>query len=861
MTTPSTFPLWSTSPDWQSIALVQHFRPFPVTAAKELLVTSTVHFSNSTEERSLNGSLVNDQANATEQLPGHDEEHNVRTEENCVHNDGQVPAGCQSEPLAATQTHVAEAAVLLRPRSQRYRRRLPAVLVHRCGPQSSYLGATPLSPASQAAPSDNEDHPLTSVIDTYDTPILQLASSPFVNSGRLDGGATGMLVRLETVTHLINLTLDPEYYYGSSSPTYNVSRIAELNKEYTEGRRHVDVALDPFHWGRAAVVDEGGGVWMWWEEKDRGNDRRLTHAMKLLKLRSPVSDPEDGFFRVAFGVRPDTLLILSRDSVVQIDTAQTLTSNHRSATLLSLRDPTEKFSAIERTASLRGGVFTYVCTNKHVMWIDQHGGAQNPLLRWRHDMGGEQDETLQLVVISSRDVPHAGGETVLVQQPSSGRVHGVLGADHGLAALVSEPWALSAPQTGRFSTLHAFAPPAHEKGRSIVTLVALGDKNISVGEMFLTDHDAVAGSSGSSPTIFRASEVPKLATEQTASEAPTPTAPVKDWVIPARWAWLSINDDAAIPSADVGEMKAYFMDPEENMKVVTTRAELAHAACSGPLTVHPHILNSINYDESFSASDIASVPLSSHFAYSATTGTLLGDAPGDLSASPPEEDQGPAARRLRSDLLLSSKIVYPTDPLPREDVKDGGPNVDDLFAEATGQLSLTDRVPDLSFAVLPPPPRVTASDYHEHSKIYAPSRSDMSTAHALLRDWKLGADPLQYEWTPSEPSASLPPLGRSVTSPPPRQFSPRPPYVSAPRPVSPLPRLHAQSSPVRRFPVSSFATQTLPILTPGHRPASPTVPSDPDVFPHTQIERGAYGARPEASAKVRRKPIKRRHGF
>jgi hypothetical protein len=45
-------------------------------------------------------------------------------------------------------------------------------------------------------------------------------------------------------------------------------------------------------------------------------------------------------------------------------------------------------------------------------------------------------------------------------------------------------------------------------------------------------------------------------------------------------------------------------------------------------------------------------------------------------------------------------------------------------------------------------------------------------------------------------------------------------------------------------------------------PPSPTVLSDPDTFPQTQIERGTYGARPEATTKAsKKKATKRRHGF
>lgn len=42
----------------------------------------------------------------------------------------------------------------------------------------------------------------------------------------------------------------------------------------------MDVVLDPATWSRALVVDEGGGIWMWWEDKEiRGG--RLEKVMNL----------------------------------------------------------------------------------------------------------------------------------------------------------------------------------------------------------------------------------------------------------------------------------------------------------------------------------------------------------------------------------------------------------------------------------------------------------------------------------------------------------------------------------------------------------------------------------------------------
>jgi hypothetical protein len=93
-------------------------------------------------------------------------------------------------------------------------------------------------------------------------------------------GGTSLAVRLENITHLINLIPNHEFSSSSSSPSHTVTRVAQIDRSYTEGRQHVDIALDPHNWGCVAIVDEGGGVWLWWEEKELVGNRRV----KVTKL-------------------------------------------------------------------------------------------------------------------------------------------------------------------------------------------------------------------------------------------------------------------------------------------------------------------------------------------------------------------------------------------------------------------------------------------------------------------------------------------------------------------------------------------------------------------------------------------------
>jgi hypothetical protein len=58
------------------------------------------------------------------------------------------------------------------------------------------------------------------------------------------------------------------------------TRVGELEYTATENRRHVDAVLDEATWSKALIVDEGGGVWLWWEEKVEVRER-LAKTMKL----------------------------------------------------------------------------------------------------------------------------------------------------------------------------------------------------------------------------------------------------------------------------------------------------------------------------------------------------------------------------------------------------------------------------------------------------------------------------------------------------------------------------------------------------------------------------------------------------
>lgn len=326
-----------------------------------------------------------------------------------------------------------------------------------------------------------------------------------------------------------------------------------------------------------------------------------------MKLRSPIADTKEGFFRVAFGTRPDTVLLMSRYSVEELDadvstkcqdgaeSTQPEAKSTRSSTLVSLPTSAEMMTALDRTAPLRDSAFIYVCTTKHVLWIDQ-SASHSPVLRWRHELGGQTDPELQLVVVASPESSEPREDAVLVYQPTSGRVHATLSSNSSPAALVSGPWTLTVPQMGVINNLLPFYPPKYERLSGIIKLVVTGDEGFSVGKLSTAglerlgmDHDSFfsvtllrdpssLGSSVPSAAVS-SSPVVKSASDKTAEDAQ------REQVLQARWAWLRgyqaiidtlltpgiNNEPSAIQQFSVTDFSRLLREDEGLVNTITTR--------------------------------------------------------------------------------------------------------------------------------------------------------------------------------------------------------------------------------------------------------------------------------------------------
>lgn len=308
-----------------------------------------------------------------------------------------------------------------------------------------------------------------------------------------------------------------------------------------------------------------------------------------------------------------------------------------------------------------------------------------------------------------------------------------------------------------------------------------------------------------------------------------------------------------------------------------------------PPETRSHILRAINYSPATSVNDLQSTQVGRHYPFTAANGSLLDTRPVeshsnvhgrlDRNRASVDTQQQRSHLGLHNDLLLSSQVVYSKDPAPQavpaHPVASQDPTtVDELFAQAAGQLSLDDRTPILSFGILPRPRSSTdveAPDYTEQYSGATATAADVSAAHGLLLDWELGTNPRLHEWKSARsealPSTAAPRRERPNTAIPPSSAVPRDPVHtsivrSRSRPVSPLPRLYPHSSPMRA-PVAASSTESLPLYSPvvAQSPPSPSVLSDKDTFVQTQVERGAHGARPEVAVKaIKKKATKRRHG-
>lgn len=199
------------------------------------------------------------------------------------------------------------------------------------------------------------------------------------------------------------------------------------------------------------------------------------------RVRQPVDDGD--FYRVSFGARSDTVLVLSRRKLIAIDIsvrrylsylslssdAQN-TSGPRYEDLICLDDGSQ-FTGLDRSAAARHAAFTCLTTTRQLIWIDEFRPGYSPL-RWDHDFGGGSATDIALAVIGqpqhSMGQGQTGEELVVLSSSSVEYVLGVRISTGSKLAVACLPWCVQLESHG------------HQALRSLVPLQPLANHSASV---------------------------------------------------------------------------------------------------------------------------------------------------------------------------------------------------------------------------------------------------------------------------------------------------------------------------------------------------------------------------------------------
>ncbi|WWD22865.1 hypothetical protein CI109_107360 [Kwoniella shandongensis] len=698
------------------------------------------------------------------------------------------------------------------------------------GEVGHYLNISPFIPASKRSYITKVDPrqrlrfaPTTKVVERFPTPILQLCSSPVVSSSRIDRESTALIVRLQSTTHLLNIVPEHSYMPPTTSPSVTSIRAAQLSYEDTEGRRHVDVALDTGAWSRALIVDEGGGVWLWWEEKERRGPRDdMEKVMNLRKVRSAVTDQKHQFFRVTFGTRPGTALVISSRKAITIDIDD---PDHPATTLLELRGKDRYFTSLDKTAQERGLSHSVLCTTHEVIWLDE-SQPDTPLLSWKHDYGAGKNRDLEVTAGPGVGTKDTG---VLLHSRSQPMIMVFHTTKSSPLRSLSQPYAftlrqkqsttilpLNLPSIRQFTTLISIAPDGALYSSSMLTL-----KNKT--EPRYTKH--------SRPLVSDVKAIWNEDVHSLASSSRTKVgvgegwekmAKVKSKEMNFRWAWLEINQPFRAVS-DEGEIGGWFSSEEFERHLRELDAPLEHLMTAGDLArdslysqsskIHSHLLAPLPIHTQAVATTLESldkVDVSRRLPVAAGISSSLSvyqDARPPIegsSATPsvmtifnqlqqsfPTSMENTArsrmdAAQLALDLALS-RLVLSSDDLSIVRVKEsqaqqerersGTPvEPDDLFAQAAGQLSLKEKEPPkIKFHFLTPRPN--ANENEIDGEAVSESLEDGLqglTARGLMNDWKLGEDPTEWRWSSWRKDDDTNLIGQTQSSYPNRVIKPLP---------------------------------------------------------------------------------------
>ncbi|RXK40685.1 hypothetical protein M231_01936 [Tremella mesenterica] len=749
----------------------------------------------------------------------------------------------------------------------------PKLLAFPMGQVGHHLNISPFVRPKRQAHVNRRDlgrfEPIAKPMERFETPILQLEWSPATSGHRTDRESTILAVRLQAKTILIDILPNPAAGPKSNFNPVRTERVAQLTYEQTEGRRHADIALDPLHWGRFLMVDIAGGVWLWQQEHIEV-DEKLQRVSKVRKLREPLAEAQDEFFRIAFGTTSGTALIMSSRQLTILDIES---PSQTSLVLLQLSGPVRRFTALEKTALRRNAAVTCVATTFEVMWVDETLPGI-PQLSWRHEYGNGSVKVMLLLAI-----PNFQSETILLSSSS---------LPHILAFYITNsfpvrsihpphPMSVSKPEKGELCSLVSLPWQGTEKDPRFVLVGLQEDGSISAVRL----QRAIRRSSRSlHPLVKWNEEVEALAklSEKSISDDIDGRAIRKSRVFDAHRAWRKINPSISSSTGDIFSVQAleqYAREIDAPFENFVTAADLVRDVTSEEQeSVRSHLLKSIQVDPDTLPADLSrleNLDFSRHlptvYSLRHPIARFLNDTPWNL-----EEilQIFPAPRQkayiqkyeahvysLSLDLALSSVILHTDDfSSSTQGIRSDSQitsisSPEDAFASATARLTLNEASPPpLTFHVLSPniqpPPGQTENTLESDPPSFQNTLDD-PTVKSLLSEWVIGENPKSYQW-----KSWLDPSHPDLLSPRQRRIRPHPsPRTTILHGVDSTLIVKSENAQVvgKGVPTILRATASVPMILPT-RASSPVQPLEMEVdqsqermWASTQVERGPFGGK------------------
>jgi hypothetical protein len=257
---------------------------------------------------------------------------------------------------------------------------------------------------------------------------------------------------------------------------------------------------------------------------------------------------------------------------------------------LKTNDPSNTFTAIDKTAAARDAQFTCICSTKELMWItDTTNGA--PDLRWSHHRGEKQSTDVDILVIPADQFGDGDRleqmETVMVFSPDLGTVQAVQVSTDRPARLMAMPWVPGGiTKPIRSPVLLPFQDLSEHHGSAYV-VGATNEGALQIVKLIKGDSTKLPAAKPTAiPNVKWSEPVQALARRAAGIQLPEdkrdwdPKAEARYEVLSARWAWsrkLTLSavyaDREEINEWDLSEFKLHATAFQQDLQESDTRLE------------------------------------------------------------------------------------------------------------------------------------------------------------------------------------------------------------------------------------------------------------------------------------------------